>query len=107
MGKNLQSPLSRYDTCLERRRAARHETFCSVVLPTFRCCCGGQVLRRYLVQNRDDYVKYNKIVGLITKLTARLKVCNHSVSFTAIRPVGGHHLHSLVLPVCPFLFYLL
>ncbi|CAN0514305.1 unnamed protein product, partial [Scytosiphon promiscuus] len=33
-----------------------------------------QVLRRYLVQNRDDYVKYNKIVGLITKLTARLKV---------------------------------
>lgn len=35
---------------------------------------GVQVLRRYLVQNRDDYVKYNKIVGLITKLTARLKV---------------------------------
>lgn len=33
-----------------------------------------QVLRRYLVQNRDDYVKYNKIVGLITKLTSRLKV---------------------------------
>lgn len=33
-----------------------------------------QVLRRYLVQNRDDYVKYNKIVGLITKITARLKV---------------------------------
>lgn len=26
------------------------------------------------MQNRDDYVKYNKIVGLITKLTARLKV---------------------------------
>lgn len=26
------------------------------------------------MQNRDDYVKYNRIVGLITKITARLKV---------------------------------
>ncbi|CAN0588162.1 unnamed protein product, partial [Ectocarpus sp. 12 AP-2014] len=40
-----------------------------------------QVLRRYLVQNRDDYVKYNKIVGLITKLTARLKTLDASDEF--------------------------
>ncbi|CAM9267677.1 unnamed protein product [Scytosiphon promiscuus] len=40
-----------------------------------------QVLRRYLVQNRDDYVKYNKIVGLITKLTARLKTLDPSDEF--------------------------
>ncbi|CAN0096921.1 unnamed protein product [Laminaria digitata] len=40
-----------------------------------------QVLRRYLVQNRDDYVKYNKIVGLITKLTSRLKTLDPSDEF--------------------------
>lgn len=32
-----------------------------------------QVMRRYHVQNREDYVKYNRLVGGITKLTARLK----------------------------------
>ncbi|EKX45707.1 hypothetical protein GUITHDRAFT_138906 [Guillardia theta CCMP2712] len=32
-----------------------------------------QILRRYRVQNRDDYHKYNKIAGLITKLTSKLK----------------------------------
>lgn len=66
-----------------------------IVSGTFRCC-GGQVLRRYLVQNRDDYVKYNKIVGLITKLTARLKV--KDTAYAAKRPVGclqsGHVVRS-------------
>ena len=33
-----------------------------------------QVLRRYHVQNRDDYVKYSKVAGLITKLAAKLKL---------------------------------
>lgn len=28
-----------------------------------------QVMRRYHIQDRDDYKKYNKIVGMITKLT--------------------------------------
>ncbi|GAX78354.1 hypothetical protein CEUSTIGMA_g5796.t1 [Chlamydomonas eustigma] len=32
-----------------------------------------QVMRRYHIQDRDDYKKYNKIVGLITKLTSVLK----------------------------------
>ena len=31
------------------------------------------VLRRYHVQDRDDYAKYNRIVGQITKLVAKLK----------------------------------
>lgn len=51
------------------------QPFCAVFL--FLSNIGMQVLRRYLVQNRDDYVKYNRIVGLITKLTARLQVCVH------------------------------
>ncbi|CAM9802760.1 unnamed protein product [Chrysoparadoxa australica] len=37
-----------------------------------------KVLRRYLIQNRDDYVKYNKLVGYITKLSARLKTLSPS-----------------------------
>ncbi|CAM9671939.1 unnamed protein product [Ascophyllum nodosum] len=40
-----------------------------------------QILRRYLVQNRDDYTKYNKIVGLITKITAKLKMLDASDEF--------------------------
>jgi U3 small nucleolar ribonucleoprotein protein IMP3 len=30
-------------------------------------------MRQYHVQDRDDYKKYNKIVGMITKLTSVLK----------------------------------
>eukprot|EP00640_Fibrocapsa_japonica_P006503 CAMPEP_0113938058 /NCGR_PEP_ID=MMETSP1339-20121228/4484_1 /TAXON_ID=94617 /ORGANISM="Fibrocapsa japonica" /LENGTH=183 /DNA_ID=CAMNT_0000940993 /DNA_START=127 /DNA_END=678 /DNA_ORIENTATION=+ /assembly_acc=CAM_ASM_000762 len=32
-----------------------------------------QVIRRYMLQDREDYVKYNKIRGLIAKLTSMLK----------------------------------
>jgi U3 small nucleolar ribonucleoprotein protein IMP3 len=32
-----------------------------------------QVMRRYHIQGRDDYKKYNKLVGQITKLTNLLK----------------------------------
>lgn len=32
-----------------------------------------KILRRYMIQNREDYVKYNKIAGLATKLTSKLK----------------------------------
>eukprot|EP00195_Chlamydomonas_chlamydogama_P011984 CAMPEP_0202894368 /NCGR_PEP_ID=MMETSP1392-20130828/3790_1 /ASSEMBLY_ACC=CAM_ASM_000868 /TAXON_ID=225041 /ORGANISM="Chlamydomonas chlamydogama, Strain SAG 11-48b" /LENGTH=182 /DNA_ID=CAMNT_0049579049 /DNA_START=120 /DNA_END=668 /DNA_ORIENTATION=- len=32
-----------------------------------------QVMRRYHIQNREDYKKYNKIVGMITKMTSVLK----------------------------------
>mmetsp|Transcript_6715 Transcript_6715/g.23152 ORF Transcript_6715/g.23152 Transcript_6715/m.23152 type:complete len:182 (+) Transcript_6715:79-624(+) len=32
-----------------------------------------QVLRRYHIQDRDDYSKYNKVAGLITKLVSMLK----------------------------------
>jgi hypothetical protein len=32
-----------------------------------------QVMRRYHIQNRDDYKKYNRIVGMITKLTNMMK----------------------------------
>ena len=36
------------------------------------------ILRRYHVQNREDYLKYNKIVGQITKLVAKLKLLKQS-----------------------------
>ena len=32
-----------------------------------------QVMRRYHIQERDDYKKYNKIVGMITKLVSQLR----------------------------------
>eukprot|EP00347_Sterkiella_histriomuscorum_P000519 403375538 len=39
------------------------------------------VLRRYHVQNREDYAKYNKIVGQATKLVAKLKTLKSSDLF--------------------------
>jgi U3 small nucleolar ribonucleoprotein protein IMP3 len=42
-----------------------------------------KVLRRYHVQDRDDYLKYSKVAGLITKITAMLKDLPHDVSFPA------------------------
>ncbi len=32
-----------------------------------------KILRRYHIQRREDYVKYNRICGFITKITHRLK----------------------------------
>ena len=32
-----------------------------------------KILRRYHIQDREDYWKYNKICGMITKLAAKLK----------------------------------
>lgn len=32
-----------------------------------------KILRRYRIQDREDYTKYNKLCGLITNLTARLR----------------------------------
>lgn len=32
-----------------------------------------QVMRRYHIQDRDDYTKYNKLCGMITRLVATLK----------------------------------
>ena len=37
----------------------------------------SQILRKYLVQNREDYIKYNKIVGKITKMVAKLQGLAH------------------------------
>lgn len=33
----------------------------------------SQVMRRYHIQDRDDYKKYNKLCGMVTKLVATLK----------------------------------
>jgi U3 small nucleolar ribonucleoprotein protein IMP3 len=33
----------------------------------------AKILRRYHIQNRDDYTSYVRICGMITKLTAKLK----------------------------------
>jgi U3 small nucleolar ribonucleoprotein protein IMP3 len=32
-----------------------------------------QVMRRYHIQDRDDYTKYNKLCGMVTRLVATLK----------------------------------
>jgi hypothetical protein len=34
----------------------------------------AKILRRYHIQNREDYVAYSKICGMVTKLAAKLKV---------------------------------
>ena len=39
------------------------------------------VIRRYHIQNRDDYQKYNKVVGQIQKLISKLVVLKQSDSY--------------------------
>lgn len=39
------------------------------------------VLRRYHVQDREDYQKYNRLVGQIQKLIAKLKTLKSSDGF--------------------------
>lgn len=39
------------------------------------------VLRRYHIQNRDDYHKYNKVVGQIQKLISKLTVLKQSDAY--------------------------
>ena len=34
-----------------------------------------------MIQNREDYVKYNKIVGHVTKLVAKLKTLSSTDAF--------------------------
>ena len=34
----------------------------------------AKIIRKYLLQEREDYIKYNKIAGNITKLVAKLRV---------------------------------
>ncbi|CAD7967035.1 unnamed protein product [Amoebophrya sp. A25] len=33
----------------------------------------GAIIRKYQVEDRDDYAKYNKLIGMITRLTAQLR----------------------------------
>ena len=39
------------------------------------------VLRRYHVQDREDYQKYNRLVGQVQKLIAKLKTLKSSDGF--------------------------
>lgn len=56
-----------------------------------------KVLRRYHVQDRDDYLKYNKVAGLITKLTAMLKDLPHDVRIFVL----SHSLEAFMLHGVP------
>lgn len=38
-----------------------------------KCGRNAQVIRRYHIQDRDDYKKYNKLCGMITKLSSLLQ----------------------------------
>src|SRR4051812_46240419 len=40
----------------------------------------AQIIRKYLLQDREDYIKYNKIVGHITKLVGKLKQMDNTDS---------------------------
>ena len=40
-----------------------------------------KILRRYHIQDREDYVKYNKIVGHVTELVRRLKALDSKDPF--------------------------
>ena len=42
-------------------------------LPRPDCRGCVQIIRRYHIQNRDDYKKYNKICGMVTKLVSIIK----------------------------------
>jgi U3 small nucleolar ribonucleoprotein protein IMP3 len=42
----------------------------------------AKVMRRYHIQNREDYTSYNRIVGMITKLSAKLKTLPPEDSFS-------------------------
>lgn len=46
---------------------------CAAAWSTAPHVCSMQIMRKYHIQDRDDYKKYNKIVGMITKLTSVLK----------------------------------
>ena len=41
----------------------------------------AKILRRYHIQNRDDYVAYQRIVGMMTKLATKLKTLDADDSF--------------------------
>lgn len=43
-----------------------------------------QVMRRYHVQRREDYLKYNKIVGMITKIVSLVKKLDAKDPFRAM-----------------------
>lgn len=41
----------------------------------------AKIMRRYHIQNRDDYVAYSRIVGMCTKLAAKLKTLSKDDPF--------------------------
>jgi U3 small nucleolar ribonucleoprotein protein IMP3 len=41
----------------------------------------AKILRKYHIQNREDYVAYTRIVGQVTKLCAKLKTLSHDNAF--------------------------
>lgn len=41
----------------------------------------AKVLRTYRIQNRDDYTSYNRLVGMVTKLSAKLQTLPHDDAF--------------------------
>jgi len=43
------------------------------------------VLRRYHVQEREDYAKYNKLVGQVTKLVAKLKTLKQNDEYRIVK----------------------
>ncbi len=41
----------------------------------------AKILRRYHIQNREDYTSYTRIVGMVTKLSAKLKTLKPDDAF--------------------------
>eukprot|EP00611_Tribonema_gayanum_P011833 TRINITY_DN2223_c0_g1_i1.p1 TRINITY_DN2223_c0_g1~~TRINITY_DN2223_c0_g1_i1.p1 ORF type:complete len:152 (+),score=12.86 TRINITY_DN2223_c0_g1_i1:123-578(+) len=71
---SLPSPLIWFTLC------DRHSSPTRFALPMLPACL-LQVLRRYHIQDREDYVKYNRLVGHVTSLAAKLKTLSSTDPF--------------------------
>ena len=65
-----------------------------------------QVLRRYHIQDREDYKKYNKVAGLITKLTTLLQQLDSAdedrieMTDQLLEKCAAHLRHSVICVCC-------
>mmetsp|Transcript_13800 Transcript_13800/g.14960 ORF Transcript_13800/g.14960 Transcript_13800/m.14960 type:complete len:89 (+) Transcript_13800:66-332(+) len=54
----------------------------------------SSILRKYQIEDREDYTKYSKLAGLITKLCAQLRKLKSSdedrIKMTEILPPKSH-----------------
>jgi U3 small nucleolar ribonucleoprotein protein IMP3 len=57
----------------DERHRLEPNAACGVSSVHALCILVVQVMRRYHIQDRDDYKKYNKLCGMVTKVTSIIK----------------------------------